>query len=375
MGGSDGFNSLPTPSPPPAEQKQPPKQWGVTRPLSHAGPSEVDIQRTRDLEKFLVASGLYESAEEAARREEVLDRLKQIVKDWVKELTRLRGYTDQMVEDANAVIFTFGSYRLGYIILTFGDGVHVTSGDFGYLLRRSSDTKLVSHLSAIYGLLSLATDALQAGNGFLLEHGQSEFRYVYSIERPTVGTLLTGCRVVLSINYLSAWFHRMVYFSLILRCGSASLAYHVHSSVYCVYFALSCYLNVKVSRLRNLRCLKFWLRAWRVVQNVWVADEHGFSYGSSAETPSTDAIFHDIANNPGPPCFYCFFTLGSVFSISPSHNFRHSMIFAIGLTCFGNVMILLRSEVVLPGLGVLQARSDRDGNCSIRVGSLMAGSG
>jgi len=35
------------------------------------------------------------------------------VKSWVKQLTRQRGYTDQMVEDANAVIFTFGSYRLG----------------------------------------------------------------------------------------------------------------------------------------------------------------------------------------------------------------------------------------------------------------------
>jgi len=35
------------------------------------------------------------------------------VKTWVKQLTRQRGYTDQMVEDANAVIFTFGSYRLG----------------------------------------------------------------------------------------------------------------------------------------------------------------------------------------------------------------------------------------------------------------------
>lgn len=37
----------------------------------------------------------------------------QIVKGWVKQLTRQRGYTDQMVEDANALIFTFGSYRLG----------------------------------------------------------------------------------------------------------------------------------------------------------------------------------------------------------------------------------------------------------------------
>lgn len=38
------------------------------------------------------------------------------MKGWVKQLTRLRGYTDQMVEDANAVIFTFGSYRLGVSI-------------------------------------------------------------------------------------------------------------------------------------------------------------------------------------------------------------------------------------------------------------------
>lgn len=39
------------------------------------------------------------------------------MKNWVKQLTRLRGYTDQMVEDANAVILTFGSYRLGVSIL------------------------------------------------------------------------------------------------------------------------------------------------------------------------------------------------------------------------------------------------------------------
>ncbi|XP_060219058.1 nuclear poly(A) polymerase 4-like isoform X2 [Lycium barbarum] len=89
------------------------KQYGVTKPLSLAGPMEADIQRTKELEKFLVGAGLYESVEEAAKREEVLCQLKQIVMDWVKDLTRLRGYSDQMVEDANAVILTFGSYRLG----------------------------------------------------------------------------------------------------------------------------------------------------------------------------------------------------------------------------------------------------------------------
>jgi hypothetical protein len=33
----------------------------------------------------------------------------------VKQLTSQRGYTDQMVEEANAKLFTFGSYCLGVI--------------------------------------------------------------------------------------------------------------------------------------------------------------------------------------------------------------------------------------------------------------------
>ncbi|KAI9188623.1 hypothetical protein LWI28_006460 [Acer negundo] len=49
---------------------------GVTKPISVAGPTEVDWQRTRELEKFLVEAALYESEEEAAKREEVLGRLR-----------------------------------------------------------------------------------------------------------------------------------------------------------------------------------------------------------------------------------------------------------------------------------------------------------
>lgn len=39
-------------SPPPP----PPKQYGVTKPISMAGPTEADIQRTRELEKVLFLS-------------------------------------------------------------------------------------------------------------------------------------------------------------------------------------------------------------------------------------------------------------------------------------------------------------------------------
>ncbi|XP_013635902.1 PREDICTED: nuclear poly(A) polymerase 2 isoform X1 [Brassica oleracea var. oleracea] len=89
------------------------KSYGITKPLSVSGPSAADLKRNLELEKFLVDEGLYESKEETMRREEVLGRIDQIVKDWVKELTHQRGYSDQMTEDANALIFTFGSYRLG----------------------------------------------------------------------------------------------------------------------------------------------------------------------------------------------------------------------------------------------------------------------
>ncbi|XP_069148800.1 nuclear poly(A) polymerase 4 isoform X3 [Solanum lycopersicum] len=56
----------------------PPKKYGVTKPLSLAGPTETDLQRNAELEKFLRESELYESEEETARREEVLRRLDQV---------------------------------------------------------------------------------------------------------------------------------------------------------------------------------------------------------------------------------------------------------------------------------------------------------
>lgn len=89
------------------------RQYGITKPISLSGPSGSDLQRSRELEKFLVGAGLYESEEESALREEVLAQIDQIVKQWVKQLTQGKGYTEQMVEESNAKVFTFGSYRLG----------------------------------------------------------------------------------------------------------------------------------------------------------------------------------------------------------------------------------------------------------------------
>ncbi|KAJ6373944.1 hypothetical protein OIU78_029607 [Salix suchowensis] len=89
------------------------QRLGITEPISLGGPTDYDVTKTRELEKFLQDAGLYESQEEAVSREEVLGRLDQIVKNWVKVISRAKGLNEQLVQEANAKIFTFGSYRLG----------------------------------------------------------------------------------------------------------------------------------------------------------------------------------------------------------------------------------------------------------------------
>ncbi|KZV58822.1 nuclear poly(A) polymerase 4-like [Dorcoceras hygrometricum] len=211
MVGSDSLNGSPSALP---EQKQPPKQWGVTRPLSHAGPIEVDFQRNRGLEKFLVDSGLFESAEEAYKREIVLGRLKQIVKDWVKELTRLRGYTEQMVEDANALIFTFGSYRLGVHgpgadidTLCVGPSYVNREEDFFYVLHNIlAEMEEVTELQPVpdahvpvmkFKFDGISIDLLYASISLLVvpeDLDISNMSVLHNIDEPTARSL-NGCRV------------------------------------------------------------------------------------------------------------------------------------------------------------------------------------
>ncbi|KAM3742499.1 hypothetical protein ACB098_07G072700 [Castanea mollissima] len=86
---------------------------GMWEPISTAQPSELDRSNTRELQKLMEDVESYECHDEAVKRQEVLGRLDQIVKAWVKKVTEAKGYNEEMVGKANAVIFTFGSYRLG----------------------------------------------------------------------------------------------------------------------------------------------------------------------------------------------------------------------------------------------------------------------
>uniref|UniRef100_A0A251L3W7 polynucleotide adenylyltransferase n=1 Tax=Manihot esculenta TaxID=3983 RepID=A0A251L3W7_MANES len=223
MVSSEGLSSSPSP-----------KQYGVTKPISMSGPTEADVHRSRELEKFLSDSGLYESQEEAAKRESVLGRIGQIVKDWVKQLTRLRGYTDQMVEDANAVIFTFGSYRLGVHgpgadidTLCVGPSYVNREEDFFFvlhniLLEMEEVTELQpvpdAHVPVMkFKFDGISVDLLYASISLLVlpdDLDISDVSVLYDVDEPTVRSL-NGCRVADQILKLVP---NVEHFRTTLRC-------------------------------------------------------------------------------------------------------------------------------------------------------------
>ncbi|KAF3493089.1 hypothetical protein DY000_02057467 [Brassica cretica] len=140
-----------------ASVQQNEQRYGITEPISLGGPTELDVVKTRELEKYLQDVGLYESKEEAVRREEVLGRLDQIVKTWIKTISRAKGLNDQLLHEANAEIFTFGSYRLGVHgpgadidTLCVGPRHATREGDFfGELQRMLSEMPDVTELHPV----------------------------------------------------------------------------------------------------------------------------------------------------------------------------------------------------------------------------------
>ncbi|KAK7351513.1 hypothetical protein VNO77_11031 [Canavalia gladiata] len=229
---SDSPNGGSTPPPPPQQEQA--NKYGFTKPISLAGPTDADFQRNLDLEKFLLDSGLYESNEEAASRQKVLHRLEQIVKNWVKQLTRQRGYTDQMVEDANAIIFTFGSYRLG----VHGPGVDIDTlcigpsyvnreEDFFIILHNIlAEMEEVTELQPVpdahvpvmkFKFQGISIDLLYASISLLVVPEDLDISHgsvLYDVDEPTVRSL-NGCRVADQILKLVP---NVEHFRTTLRC-------------------------------------------------------------------------------------------------------------------------------------------------------------
>jgi len=87
--------------------------YGITCPLSFAGPKEADIELTKQLVETLSPHDVFETYEELAKRMEVLDRLNKLIKDWIREQSIAKNIPPAIAETVGGKIFTFGSYRLG----------------------------------------------------------------------------------------------------------------------------------------------------------------------------------------------------------------------------------------------------------------------
>lgn len=90
-------------------------KYGVTDPISWGLPSENDLSLTLSLEKTLESLGLYETVEGSKKRVEVLQRLDEIIQEWVNEVAASQNLSADELKNAGGKIFTFGSYRLGVV--------------------------------------------------------------------------------------------------------------------------------------------------------------------------------------------------------------------------------------------------------------------
>jgi len=97
----------PTPSNPQA------KNLGMTAPINQEEPKPADIEQTIALEAALQPHGCFESDAELNHRMDVLSRLNDIVKKWIRDTSIAKNMPESLADTVGGKIFTFGSYRLG----------------------------------------------------------------------------------------------------------------------------------------------------------------------------------------------------------------------------------------------------------------------
>ncbi|XP_011219607.1 poly(A) polymerase beta [Ailuropoda melanoleuca] len=106
---------MPFPVTTPGSQQTPPppKHYGISSPISLAAPKETDCILTQKLIETLKPFGVFEEEEELQRRILILEKLNNLVKEWIREISESKSLPQTVIENVGGKIFTFGSYRLG----------------------------------------------------------------------------------------------------------------------------------------------------------------------------------------------------------------------------------------------------------------------
>lgn len=120
------------------------KNLGVTSPISTLTPRADEIEKTKDLEKVLFQFNLFESDEELAHRMEVLSKINELVKTWIKAVSIRKNMLPNVADNVGGKIYTFGSYRLG---------VHTKGADIDTLCVAPRHVDRVDFFSSFVELL------------------------------------------------------------------------------------------------------------------------------------------------------------------------------------------------------------------------------
>jgi len=96
-----------------AASASPAKNLGMTTPISVEQPKPRDLELSTELQDTLIPHGCFESEEELNHRMDVLSRLNDLVKAWIKETSIAKNMPESMAETVGGKIFAYGSYRLG----------------------------------------------------------------------------------------------------------------------------------------------------------------------------------------------------------------------------------------------------------------------
>lgn len=91
----------------------PNNNYGVSEPVSHKEPDEIDLKRTAQLESCLKTFDLFETEEEMQLRCKVLNEINKLSQKWIKEVSLEKRLPTEHASQCQVKIFTFGSYRLG----------------------------------------------------------------------------------------------------------------------------------------------------------------------------------------------------------------------------------------------------------------------
>lgn len=89
------------------------KVYGITGPVSVAGPTAAESKLNDQLVQELKRENSFETEDETQKRVAVLNILQELAQKFVYTVSRNKNMTDGVAKDAGGKIFTFGSYRLG----------------------------------------------------------------------------------------------------------------------------------------------------------------------------------------------------------------------------------------------------------------------